>query len=68
MIVLMRYARSDKLAVAAFPQPSSIRAGVAQLVEHLICNQRVAGSIPVAGSNKPFFTITLQAVARLMMK
>jgi hypothetical protein len=27
------------------------QAGVAQLVEHLICNQRVAGSIPVAGSN-----------------
>ncbi len=25
-------------------------AGVAQQVEHLICNQRVAGSIPVAGS------------------
>lgn len=25
-------------------------AGVAQLVEHLICNQRVAGSTPVAGS------------------
>ncbi len=27
------------------------QAGIAQLVEHLICNQRVAGSIPVAGSN-----------------
>lgn len=26
------------------------RAGVAQLVEHLICNQVVAGSIPAAGT------------------
>ena len=26
-------------------------AGVAQLVEHLICNQRVAGSNPAASSN-----------------
>ncbi len=28
------------------------QAGVAQLVEHLTCNQKVAGSIPAAGSNK----------------
>src|SRR6267142_6007842 len=28
------------------------RAGVAQLVEHLICNQRVGGSSPFAGSTK----------------
>ncbi len=28
-------------------------AGIAQLVEHLICNQRVAGSTPVAGSKLP---------------
>jgi hypothetical protein len=27
-----------------------IAAGVAQLVEHLICNQRVGGSSPFAGS------------------
>ena len=27
-------------------------AGVAQLVEHLICNQRVGGSSPFAGSTK----------------
>jgi hypothetical protein len=26
------------------------RAGLAQLVEHLICNQGVAGSIPAAGT------------------
>ena len=28
------------------------RAGVAQLVEHLICNQRVGGSSPFAGSTR----------------
>jgi hypothetical protein len=28
------------------------RAGVAQLVEHLICNQRVGGSNPSASSAK----------------
>ena len=28
----------------------SVRAGVAQLVEHLICNQTVGGSIPSASS------------------
>ena len=27
-------------------------AGIAQMVEHLICNQGVTGSIPVAGTNK----------------
>ena len=27
-------------------------AGLAQLVEHLICNQGVAGSIPAAGTIK----------------
>ena len=27
-----------------------VRAGVAQLVEHLICNQTVGGSNPLAGS------------------
>ncbi len=29
-------------------------AGVAQSVEHLICNQRVGGSIPFASSRKQF--------------
>jgi hypothetical protein len=38
--------------------PASLRpfgalAGVAQLVEHLTCNQKVAGSIPAAGSSLP---------------
>src|ERR1700676_5287406 len=31
------------------------RAGVAQLVEHLICNQRVGGSNPSASSAKKIF-------------
>ena len=31
---------------------SGLSAGVAQLVEHLICNQGVAGSSPAAGTNK----------------
>ncbi len=33
--------------------PGRIDAGVAQLVEHLICNQRVGGSNPSASSNRP---------------
>lgn len=33
-------------------RPSSSSARVAQLAEHLICNQKVAGSIPVAGSEQ----------------
>src|SRR5882672_6992370 len=32
------------------------RAGVAQLVEHLICNQRVGGSNPSASSAKIFWS------------
>jgi hypothetical protein len=31
-------------------QKHTKKAGVAQLVEHLICNQRVGGSNPFAGS------------------
>lgn len=34
------------------------RAGVAQLVEHLTCNERVAGSIPVAGSSFFYYFAT----------
>jgi hypothetical protein len=43
--------RLVNLTLRGFSRPFLHRAGVAQLVEHLICNQRVAGSIPVAGSN-----------------
>ena len=31
---------------------NSVHAGIAQLVEQLICNQKVPGSIPGAGTNK----------------
>jgi hypothetical protein len=34
--------------------PGLSGAGVAQLVEHLICNQRVGGSIPSASSTRNF--------------
>src|SRR3984893_7060448 len=34
--------------------PGLSSAGVAQLVEHLICNQRVGGSIPSASSTRNF--------------
>ena len=30
-----------------------LKAGLAQLVEHLICNQGVTGSSPVAGTSNP---------------
>ena len=33
-----------------FPLQKRYKAGVAQLVEQLICNQQVTGSNPVAGS------------------
>jgi hypothetical protein len=31
---------------------TSIKAGIAQLVEQLICNQQVIGSNPIAGSRR----------------
>ena len=48
-------ARKIRSATCAPLEPSAIlcrfeSAGVAQLVEHLICNQRVGGSIPSASS------------------
>ena len=44
------------IAVAATAKPmlnAIPNAGIAQLVEHLICNQGVAGSNPAAGTIKP---------------
>src|SRR5882724_6140895 len=35
----------------AYREQIAVRAGVAQLVEHLICNQRVGGSSPFASSS-----------------
>ena len=41
-------------------------AGVAQLVEHLICNQRVGGSSPFASSSLFMASIWAQVAERLM--
>lgn len=43
-------------------QPFNAR--VAQLAEHLICNQKVAGSIPVAGSQRIQYTKKADAAQR----
>ena len=48
---------SDPLAILIpllLSLPGLSGAGVAQLVEHLICNQRVGGSIPSASSTRNF--------------
>jgi hypothetical protein len=37
----------------AYREQIAVWAGVAQLVEHLICNQRVGGSSPFASSSPP---------------
>jgi hypothetical protein len=61
LISVPLYVRSGSVSVRVFgidsrrPDRSSrffrvVRAGVAQLVEHLICNQRVGGSNPFASS------------------
>jgi hypothetical protein len=42
----------DKLKAGTDDLPLAGNAGLAQTVEHLICNQGVAGSIPAAGTNK----------------
>ena len=39
------------------------RAGIAQLVEQLICNQKVVGSTPTVGTNRPEFTAPPPRVA-----
>ena len=38
-----------------FPLQKKLNAGVAQLVEQLICNQQVVGSNPIAGSRNSLF-------------
>ena len=54
---LARYLLADSGPTLASPVPNLLflcglsSAGVAQLVEHLICNQRVGGSIPSASSS-----------------
>src|ERR1035438_2386345 len=41
-------------------------AGVAQLVEHLICNQRVGGSNPFASSTLRGFSAALEAAKQVL--
>jgi hypothetical protein len=40
------------MCISAFCICASVCAGVAQLVEQLICNQQVAGSNPIASLNR----------------
>ena len=47
----VRNAMGCKTAKSLATKPG-FKAGVAQLVEHLICNQGVTGSSPVAGTSK----------------
>ena len=50
--VAKRLTRRSAKPVSAGPNPAlSSDASLAQLVEHLPCKQRVAGSIPVGGSS-----------------
>ena len=48
---------------------SQQNAGIAQLVEQLICNQKVAGSIPAAGTSNPSKAIhgRSQSVSQLLI-
>jgi hypothetical protein len=45
--------------VQIHPSPPLSKGGVAQLVEHLVCNQAVVGSIPVASTidGRPLSTV-----------
>src|SRR5689334_2647193 len=45
--------RADLPGTMARPSPLARHAGVAQLVERLTCNEDVAGSTPVTGSETP---------------
>ena len=45
--------QNARLTLPMFPCSHRASAGLAQLVEHLICNQRVTGSSPVAGTIDP---------------
>jgi hypothetical protein len=45
------HASTAALVLAVGAIKSHQVAGIAQLVEQLICNQKVAGSIPAAGTN-----------------
>jgi hypothetical protein len=46
----MAYDGAEMQLCACFLIFAGIRAGLAQLVEHLICNQGVVGSSPITGT------------------
>ena len=52
MITVDFYRYSVVNLAALNSAPMAAYATIAQLVEHLICNQRVAGSIPAGGSRE----------------
>ncbi len=58
-------ALADSLQDTKNPLPSLRLAGIAQLVEQLICNQQVTGSIPVASSRNSEVFIFLQSIRHL---
>ena len=50
------------------PEATFAQAGLAQLVEHLICNQGVLGSIPGAGTrNFPIFAVACFIVEKVQV-
>ena len=53
------------LSLCAKTSASGHQAGVAQLAERLICNQLVAGSIPAAGSKRPWALFGCSLLKRL---
>ncbi len=54
------YKTNEKVMIAAMR-----RAGLAQLVEHLICNQGVGGSSPSTGTTIPKISNVLSRFERL---
>ena len=46
--------------------PEPLCAGIAQLVEHLICNQRAGGSSPSAGASKIKYLSRMKTTERLL--
>ena len=66
----LRKQRAGPLAsvesIGAPTTPKYWRAGLAQLVEHLICNQGVAGSNPAAGTISTTLLRNQQRVRRIV--
>ncbi len=60
---LLKSKASPSVFAGGYPHAKQRNAGVAQLVEHLICNQRVGGSTPSASSIK---SVTYRVFRRLI--